>query len=316
MKPTLIMMVGLPASGKSMYAKKLSEERNCLVVSTDAVRLELFGNEECQDDNTKVYKIVHERILQLLKQGDSVIYDATNINYKKRMAFLELIKKIDCVKQCCFIVTPYEDCLKYNAERARRVPIEVIERMYKNFYIPQYYEGWDDVQIIQNCDTGLDAVELFQGKNGLNFFSQNNSNHELTVGEHCLECARNVFDISKERGIELSYSLWQAAFFHDIGKPFVKTFTNSKGEITTNAHYYQHHMVSAYNSLFYTSKSNALEVANYIQWHMQPYFMEKEKTHEKYKQLWGADFYNNLMILNAADRKAKKRDEFDTLIKE
>lgn len=305
MSTKFIMMIGLPASGKSMFAQKIAKEYDALVISSDEVRAEYFGDAEFQGDNKAVFEIVHARVIDNLRHGNNVIYDATNINYKKRMHFLKQIKNINCEKICCLVATPYEDCLMYNAQRERKVPIEVIVRMYKNIYIPQYYEGWDDVQIIHNCDIIFDRRELFKGENGLNFFSQDNSNHELTVGEHCIECAKKVEKLSPEWVADL----YEAGLLHDIGKPFVKTFTNSKGEVTDNAHYYQHHMVSAYDSLFYTRRDRSISIANYIQWHMQVYWLDKDETKEKYKQLWGEEFYNNLMILNAADRKAKKRSE-------
>lgn len=41
-KPTMTMMVGLPASGKSTYAREIAKENNAIVLSSDAIRWELF----------------------------------------------------------------------------------------------------------------------------------------------------------------------------------------------------------------------------------------------------------------------------------
>lgn len=315
MKNKFMMMVGLPASGKSTYAKKLAIMFNAQIVSSDDIRAELFGNASLQGDNEKVFGIVHSRIFEALKNGENVIYDATNIDYKRRINFLQQVRRFDCTTHCYFIRAPYSECIYYNENRVRQVPIYVMERMYKNIYIPQYYEGWDEIAVYSHENKLYSLTELFD--NVLNV-SQDNTHHTLTVRDHCIECANNVFTQLRAQGVTntMQHHLWLAALLHDIGKPFVKSFVNSKGETTTNAHYYQHHLVSAYDSISYLNQDQILPVTNYIQWHMQPYFMEKEKTHEKYKQLWGADFYNNLMILNTADRKAKKRDEFDTLINE
>ena len=43
-----------------------------------------------------------------------------------------------------------------------------------------------------------------------------------------------------------------AALLHDQGKIMTKSRINSKGEDDGNCHYYQHHCVGAYNSIFYT----------------------------------------------------------------
>jgi len=48
-----------------------------------------------------------------------------------------------------------------------------------------------------------------------------------------------------------------------------------------------------------------LKTCTYIQWHMQPFFNEKQKTKDKYKNLWGEEFYDNIMLLHEADKLAR-----------
>lgn len=308
MKNTFIMMVGLPGSGKSTYAQCLARSFNTKIISSDAIRQECFGNEEFQGENKAVFEILHARVTGALSHGENVIYDATNIKYKKRMAFLQQIKNIDCFKICYFMATPYETCLKQNKLRERIVPEDVIERMYKNIYIPQKYEGWDEIQIIRE-DKDLKVNEsLFlgkDGKDGLIHISQDNHHHSLTIGQHCFKCADNLVKYFEDKNLEINDVLLQAAYYHDIGKGFTKTFKNMNGEPTLEAHYYQHHLVSAYLSLFYTEEAQMLEIANYIQWHMLPFQIENSKTEKKYIKLLGDEFYENLMILHAADVGAK-----------
>ncbi len=308
-RPKFFMMVGLPASGKSYMAMELSEKYDAAIVSSDSIRFDYFGDTSFQGDNKAVFDIVYKQVKEHLRANKNVICDATNISYKKRMHFLKELKNIPCEKTCIFMATAYDICLARNKDRARCVPEAVIKRMYMNFYIPQKYEGWDNIVVIRNPFNIQDIQTLFAG---LKEYSQHNHNHELTVGDHCLECAYNVLRIRTQNGKNIeNYPipsiLWQAALYHDIGKPFVQTFVNSKGEETEDAHYYQHHLVSAYNSIFYLKHEDILPVSNYIQWHMQPYWLEKEKTVDKYKALWGEEFYSDIMILNAADRLAKKR---------
>lgn len=83
-RPTLTMLCGLPGSGKSTYAKQLSDETNAIICNSDAIRRELFGNENLQENNDTVFKILHSRIKENLKSGHDVIYDATNIHSKRQ----------------------------------------------------------------------------------------------------------------------------------------------------------------------------------------------------------------------------------------
>jgi len=298
-----IMMVGLPGSGKSLRAKNLAVKENAIIHSSDTLRQELFGDENTQDNNEELFKELHRRIEQDLKGEQNVIYDATNISYKRRKAFLEELKKINCEKICYLVATPYEKCLDQNKSRKRQIPEYVIKKMYLSFYIPQYYEGWDKINIIWNDEEyNFDIHELFNGANGLNKISQDNPNHTLTIGEHCLKCAGICEELVDD------FELNMAALYHDIGKRFTKQFKNSKGEDTDIAHYYQHHLVSAYDSMFYLrwlDDYTMLNVVKYIQWHMQPFFIKTDKAKNKLINLIGQTAYEKLLILHKADKLAK-----------
>ena len=235
--------------------------------------------------------------------GRNVIYDATNINYKRRMDTIQRLSKVPCEKVCEFMATPFADCVERSKHRDRVVPYEVLERMYKSIWIPQYYEGWDKIHVIYpDGFKTLDVKELFWGENGLAWLDQDNPHHDLTVGAHCIATYANIHNGSPE--------LYEAAMLHDIGKAFTKAFKNSKGEDTDIAHYYEHHHVSAYDSLFYTQPAlDVLYVAGLIQWHMRPFKLERvphaEKAAAKFKRLIGDKMYADVMALHEADIKAK-----------
>lgn len=295
----LIMMVGLPGSGKSTIAKELSYRENAILHSSDDLREELFGDANNQEKNELIFQELHKRIHRDLSGGKSVIYDATNSSYKKRKVFFQTLK-IKCYKECYMVATPYEKCLEQNRNRSRRVPDEVIENIYKGFFIPQYFEGWDNIEIIHNYDDNFDMAELFDD---LDTVSQDNTYHTLTIGEHCKKCMEYIKANCDYDVLEI------AALMHDIGKKFTKKFEDSKGNPTDEAHFYGHQNVSAYMSLFYLknmSKEKLLEVTKYIQWHMHPLNISTEKARRRTINLLGDEFYKNLMLLHEADNYAKK----------
>lgn len=305
MMSEFVMLVGLPASGKSTLANKLSNDYNTTVLSSDQLRIQLYNNINDQEHNEEVFKELHKQLISNLKDNHSVIYDATNISYKRRKALLEEINKFGCKKICYLLATPYDDCLVRNDKRERKVPKYAIKRMYMNFYIPEYYEGWDEIHIDWNYDCNrFNVHELFQGKNGLDYISQDNPHHTLTIGEHCKMCSGicKVFQANQ-------YVI-DAGLYHDIGKKFTKQFKNAKGEATDIAHYYNHMNVSAYDALFYLKAQTyydevILKICNYIQWHMQLFFTETDKAKNKFIRLVGQTFYDDLMLLHQADMDAK-----------
>lgn len=303
--PQMIMMCGLPGSGKSYYAQKLSEKYNANIHSSDSIREELLGDINSQDANGVVFTTLHNRIKEDLRNSKNCIYDATNISYKRRKAFLQELKNIPCEKICVVMATPYEQCLKNNSARDRRVPEYVIEKMYMNFYTPWYIEGWNDIRIeyapeSENCFG--DPIEWV--KTVINF-NQDNPHHTLTLGEHCLKTGYYVGNANNARRTKNVFSIYFAGLLHDEGKIFTKAFVDSKGNASESAHYYQHHCCSAYDSLFFDYPANHIYVSTLICWHMQLHFIKEEKTLQKYKNLWGEELYNDLSLLHEADVNAR-----------
>ncbi len=299
----LFMMIGIPASGKTSLAEQIANSEGAEIVSSDNIRKELYGNENIQGDSNEVFKTVENRIINGLKNNKNMIYDATNINYKRRMEFLQKIRKLKIEKIAIMVATPYEQCLIRNSQRERQVPEEVIRRMYNNFYVPQYFEGWDDIQIKYTNN-----YMFFFGD--LEDIEQDNPHHKLTVLEHC----KKTEEILNKQNKQLSIPINFAGRLHDIGKLKTKTFINSKGEETNIAHFYNHEKVSAYDSLFYVNLRSriemmkdeefVLETIKLIQWHMLPWTKMSDKTEQKYKKLLGENFWNDLMILHKADKEA------------
>ena len=311
-KPTCIMMCGLPASGKSTKAKELAVRYDANIHSSDDIRIELTKNVNNQQVNDLVFKTLHDRMKHDLKNGKSCIYDATNVSYKQRMVFLQELKNIPCKKVCVLVATPYEECLKNNSQRKRKVPEEVIKKMYYKFNIPDLYEGWNEV-IVSYFDEemanyyGYPIGELFKTIN----YDQKNKHHDLTLGQHAIDTLFNLpFYFRGSENLDYYDMMTTAAMLHDCGKPFTQVFQNSKGEPTDEAHYYNHQYISAYQSLFYKASERAntvIDTAVRIMWHMQPHYWENENNanqRDKYKSLWGEKLFSDIIILHKADKDA------------
>lgn len=298
-KPTFIMLAGLPCSGKSTLAQKIAKEYNMEIFSSDALREELFGDINEQSRDVELFAELHKRVKECLKDGKNAIYDACNRNYKNRKSFLSELKNISCKKVCIIMATPYEECIKRSKVRERKVPEHVIKRMYMNWNTPYWFEGWDEIYINHSSNQ---YKHVFDWIEEYIHYKQDNPHHTLTLGEHCLGV-----------GTQLNYdnTLFAAGLLHDCGKPFTKSFINSKGEETNIAHYYQHHCVGAYDSLFYLYPDNveALDVSILINLHMMPYNWEREgenfqKLYSKYEKLWGKELCSDVMKLHFADKES------------
>ena len=293
------MMIGIPGSGKSHEAEIIAKEHNAIIHASDRLREELFRDVNHMGDNGFLFNELHKRIQRDLKAGKNVIYDATNINSKKRISFLKSLKDIPCEKIAILIMTPYQQCLKNNAERERSIPESVIEKMYTNFQVPYYYEGFDIVQIVlwQEANVYAPYIVVERYKN----YNQDNEHHQLTLGQHLITAFNYMLSKSLcGENEDIPDELTLATLLHDIGKPFCKEFK----EGDKNAHYYKHMNVGAYDSFFYTSsiECNTLLIAWLINWHMEPFFWKKdEKLKGNRLKLWGKDLFEMIEKLHEAD---------------
>lgn len=271
-KPKFYMLVGLSGSGKSSY--NFGEE--IIKISSDALRAELYGDENDQTHNSEIFNELHKRVIKHLKNGNSVVYDATNLNARRRVGFLKIISHIECEKTCIVFATPFEECVKRDLQRSRTVGKEVILKQMKQFQMPQFEEGWDyiDVETVEeNKKTNL--PDLLHKAYSI---EHNNPHHLETIGKHMVM----TYNFSVQNGEPLY--LINAALYHDIGKIYTKAFYNSKGEKTDIAHFYQHERVGAYlylTSHQFTADAINLKIIWLIENHMRPYFQGYEKWKEK-----------------------------------
>ena len=302
--PTFTMLVGLPYSGKSTYAAQIRAKYDYSIHSSDAIRAELFGDVQDQEHNSKVFDVLHRRLRDDLRAGKNVIYDATNLSYKRRINTLEQLSRLDCRKLCVFMATPIEEIVERSKHRDRVVPYDVLERMYKSIWIPNVYEGWDEISIVYPA--GFKTRSTYDLMALLCSIPHDNPHHTFTIGDHCLAAQRSVLNMA-----ECTLELEMAALLHDIGKPFTKSFFNGKGEPSEVAHYYEHHHVSAYDSLFYLPEDiDRLHVASVIQWHMRLFEIKrmpeekKADAYQKFKRLVGERVYNDVLTLHNADLNA------------
>lgn len=141
---TLYMMVGLPASGKSLMAKTL----DAVVRSSDDLRESLLKDINDMSENDSIFTFLHSLVRSDLYCGGNVVYDATNLKARYRKEFLDTLNILPCKKVCIFMDTPTNTCLARNSARKRRVPTDVIERMAKYLEAPTLEEGWDEIWTI------------------------------------------------------------------------------------------------------------------------------------------------------------------------
>ena len=139
------MLIGLPGSGKSTWAQR----EGATVLSSDAMRIVLSGDENNQTIHGKVFGAMRHLLKSRLEIGASpTIIDSTNLRRRDRKAWLRLAKKHGARVEAIYFEVPIETALERNRKRSRQVPEDVIRMMLERLQPPSVLEGFDSVETI------------------------------------------------------------------------------------------------------------------------------------------------------------------------
>ncbi|MHA1293230.1 MAG: AAA family ATPase [Promethearchaeota archaeon] len=148
-KNFIIILVGLPASGKSSYAKELKKALNkefspfkAKIIDPDKIRESLITNKFDHKKEQLIRKNYFNSVEKAIKEGYIVICD--DLNYYTSMRH-DLKKIAENFKINFFIIhisTPFEICLKWNEKRGEPIPNYVIKNIKDKFDSFNRY-NWD-----------------------------------------------------------------------------------------------------------------------------------------------------------------------------
>ena len=129
----LSLLIGLPGSGKSTLAQQLvSECPQMLLISTDAIRGQLFGSEATQGPWPLIWREIERQFQQAVAADQTTIFDATNAQRSQRREIIALARESGFTQITgLWVRTPVWLCLARNQQRQRQVPQEIILRMYR-----------------------------------------------------------------------------------------------------------------------------------------------------------------------------------------
>jgi predicted kinase len=93
-RPVIILVSGLPGTGKSFFCKKLAERAPLLILESDHLRKILFASPDySREESTRLFNACHSLIDELLREGVSIIFDATNLSEKHRERIYNIADK-------------------------------------------------------------------------------------------------------------------------------------------------------------------------------------------------------------------------------
>jgi predicted kinase len=152
--PELVMLCGIPCSGKSTYVNKLRAYEyweNAVVLSTDnyieeqSKRLGMTYNEVFQDCIDEATRQLEMSFVRAKEEGKRIIWDQTNLSIKTRKKKLTKVPSI-YKRTVVWFQVDLEEALKRNETRKGKfIPESILKRMYHQFEVPTLEEGFDFV---------------------------------------------------------------------------------------------------------------------------------------------------------------------------
>lgn len=275
----LYVLVGVAGAGKSTHAEDLLTSYEfgdglATRLSSDEYRIKLFdslkeGNKKGND--SIVFNELHKDLKSLIESGehDAIIYDATNINRRRRRALYRNVKqwsKGEIEVEIVYFSMSLRELLLNNEYRKdnephKVVPDDVIERMYKNIQVPRIGADCDKLTVLGKPMFDYDILHM-ELRKGVNFTkaiytsSIGNMGNELlgvfephdcaphhleSIDEHIDMCVDNA--IVNGGGSETWAKIIRIAEFHDLGKAITKKMVEKDG--MTKATYRGHAEVGA-----------------------------------------------------------------------
>ncbi len=155
--PTVYVLIGAPACGKTSWALQNARRLGALVLSADVVRDEIRRAGGDPFDGDRVFADLDTRLRERLAGGASVIVDATHWQRAYRAYAVNAARAVGARLVAVWFDVPLEECLQRNEGRLgsspglRREDPDTIRRIHSGLELPSI-EDFDEIQCVPHVN--------------------------------------------------------------------------------------------------------------------------------------------------------------------
>jgi protein phosphatase len=157
----LVLLIGIAASGKTMFAAKHFAPTE--VLSSDAFRALIADDASAQGATDDAFDLLHRLLEMRLRRGKLTVVDATNVEEWARAELLKAAKRHRRPAVAIVLDVPLEVALERNARRAsQRPPPSALRRQHRWLAdsLPALtHEGFEAVHILRSVGE-VDAARV------------------------------------------------------------------------------------------------------------------------------------------------------------
>jgi len=156
----LILICGLPGSGKSHFAKTYFNQNNRKRINRKEIRrfiyeMTSFGEkwkeEYFEDQDEILVKHVERKILEhFLQNKRRVLIDNTSATTDSRKNYITTAKQMNKSIGIIFLNTPLQKCLARNQSREDPLMDTIISNLYTGMELPEKNEGFKECAVVNN----------------------------------------------------------------------------------------------------------------------------------------------------------------------
>jgi putative nucleotidyltransferase with HDIG domain len=136
---TVIMLCGLPGSGKDMYVRQ--HYKDWPVINLDEIRRAHKISPTDKSGNGTVVQLAKEQARENLRKKRSFVWNATNITRQMRSQLIDLFITYKAYVKIVYVEVPYQKLHVQNKAREAVVPKNAVDKLVATLEVPAPWEA-------------------------------------------------------------------------------------------------------------------------------------------------------------------------------